>query len=339
MVEALAALRAVQIPVALVTNQFGRDCYEGFDLDALADVVVVSSEVGVRKPSRRIYAIACERLGVAPETCVMVDDIQHNLDGAARLGIAGVLHRSAPDTLAQLDARFGLRAAAAARRVSPETVIASLNRPDVTEGVRSSTEQRPPAFPSLPPRSQSKIMDFELTDRCKDYQERVQAFMDEHVYPAEPVYEQQMRESGDPHFHPPIMEELKAEARERGLWNLFHPHDEWGPGPDQRRVRAAGRDHGPQPHLAPEAMNCSAPGHRQHGGARRCSAPTSTRSSGCTPLLEGEIRSAFAMTEPAVASLRRHQHRDCGSSATATSTCSTAASGGRPTRCTRTARC
>jgi putative hydrolase of the HAD superfamily len=100
------------VPVALVTNQFGQDCYEGFDLDALADVVVVSSQVGVRKPSRRIYATACERLGVAPADAVMVDDIQHNLDGAARLGIEGVLHRDAQRTLAELDARFGLRRAA-----------------------------------------------------------------------------------------------------------------------------------------------------------------------------------------------------------------------------------
>jgi putative hydrolase of the HAD superfamily len=112
MVDGLARLRAAGVTVGLVTNQFGQDCYAGFDLDALADVVVVSSEVGVRKPSRRIYAIACERLGVAPESCVMVDDIQHNLDGAARLGIAGVLHRDAATTLAELDARFGLRAAA-----------------------------------------------------------------------------------------------------------------------------------------------------------------------------------------------------------------------------------
>ena len=63
-------------------------------------------------------------------------------------------------------------------------------------------------------------MDFELTDRCKDYQQRVQAFMDEQIYPAEAVYEQQMGESGDPHFHPPILEELKQEAERRGLWNL-----------------------------------------------------------------------------------------------------------------------
>ncbi|WP_445152389.1 HAD family hydrolase [Baekduia sp. Peel2402] len=109
MVDGLAALRAHGVPVALVTNQFGRDCYRGFDLPALADEVVVSTELGVRKPSRKIYAVACERLGVEPSQAVMVDDIQHNLDGAAKLGIAGVLHTSAADTLAELDTRFGLR--------------------------------------------------------------------------------------------------------------------------------------------------------------------------------------------------------------------------------------
>lgn len=108
MVDGLTALRAAGVPVALVTNQFGRDCYRGFDLEALADEVVVSTELGVRKPSRRIYAVACERLGVQPDEAVMVDDLQHNLDGAARLGIAGVLHTDAPTTLAELDARFGL---------------------------------------------------------------------------------------------------------------------------------------------------------------------------------------------------------------------------------------
>ena len=59
--------------------------------------------------------------------------------------------------------------------------------------------------------------------------------MDEHIYPAEPVYDAQMRESGDPNFHPPILEELKDEARERGLWNLFLPHGASGaPGLTQR---------------------------------------------------------------------------------------------------------
>jgi putative hydrolase of the HAD superfamily len=101
-------LRAARVPIALVSNVFGRDCYAGFDLDALADVVVISSEVGVRKPSRRIYALACERLGIDPRQAVMVDDLPQNLDGAARLGIAGVLHTDAADTADQLSERFGI---------------------------------------------------------------------------------------------------------------------------------------------------------------------------------------------------------------------------------------
>jgi putative hydrolase of the HAD superfamily len=109
MLDALARMRAGGVPIAIVTNQLGRDCYDGFDLEALADVVVISAEVGVRKPSRRVYAIACERLGVPPETCVMVDDLRHNLDGAARLGIAGVLHTTAARTVRELDQRFGIR--------------------------------------------------------------------------------------------------------------------------------------------------------------------------------------------------------------------------------------
>ena len=112
MLGALAALRAGGTPVALVTNSFGRDCYEGFDLHALADVVVISSDVGVRKPSLRIYAIACARLGIAVASAVMVDDIEHNLEGAARLGIAGVLHTSAEQTVRELDERFEIRAGA-----------------------------------------------------------------------------------------------------------------------------------------------------------------------------------------------------------------------------------
>ena len=67
-------------------------------------------------------------------------------------------------------------------------------------------------------------MDFAPSPRAADLIERLQAFMDEEIYPAEPVFAQQMAESGDPHFHPHVMEELKAKARERGLWNLFLPH-------------------------------------------------------------------------------------------------------------------
>jgi putative hydrolase of the HAD superfamily len=111
-VRLIEDLRAAGVPIALVSNAFGRDCYAGFDLDALADVVVISSEVGVRKPSRRIYAIACTRLGIDPVQAVMVDDLQQNLDGAARLGIAGVLHTDAADTRTQLSERFGIGARA-----------------------------------------------------------------------------------------------------------------------------------------------------------------------------------------------------------------------------------
>ncbi|MDO1477986.1 HAD family hydrolase [Rhodococcus ruber] len=107
-VALLDDLRAAGVPVALVSNAFGRDCYAGFELTALADEVVISAEVGIRKPSRRIYALACERLGVAPEQAVMIDDLQQNLDGAARIGIAGVLHTDADRTRSELAGRFGL---------------------------------------------------------------------------------------------------------------------------------------------------------------------------------------------------------------------------------------
>jgi acyl-CoA dehydrogenase len=144
-------------------------------------------------------------------------------------------------------------------------------------------------------------MDFEPTDRCKDYLERVSAFMDEHVYPAEPVYEREMRESGNPNFHPPVLEQLKDEARRRGLWNLFHPHPEWGPGLTNAEYAPLAELMGRSPYLAPEAMNCSAPdtgnmevltlfGTEEH------------KERWLRPLLAGEIRSAFAMTEPDVAS-------------------------------------
>ena len=144
-------------------------------------------------------------------------------------------------------------------------------------------------------------MDFELTDRCKDFQERLTAFMDERVYPAEPVYEQQMRAAGDPHFHPPVLEELKAEARERGLWNLFHPHEEWGPGLLNSEYAPLAEITGRSPHLAPEALNCSAP---DTGNMEVLTlfGTDEHKERWLRPLLDGEIRSAFAMTEPAVAS-------------------------------------
>jgi len=144
-------------------------------------------------------------------------------------------------------------------------------------------------------------MDFKLTDRCQEFQERVTTFMDERVYPAEAVFEQQMRESGDPHFHPPIMEELKEEARRRGLWNLFHPYEEWGPGLLNAEYAPLAEIMGRSPHLAPEATNCNAP---DTGNMEVLTlfGTDEHKERWLKPLLDGEIRSAFGMTEPAVAS-------------------------------------
>ena len=144
-------------------------------------------------------------------------------------------------------------------------------------------------------------MDFELSERCRDHQQRLEAFMDERVYPAEPVYAEQMAVAGDPHFHPPVMEELKAEARDRGLWNLFHPDPEWGAGLSNAEYAPLAEIMGRSPALAPEACNCSAPdtGNMEvltlFGSAEH-------KDRWLKPLLAGEVRSAFAMTEPAVAS-------------------------------------
>ncbi|MBK5216266.1 MAG: acyl-CoA dehydrogenase family protein [Propionibacteriales bacterium] len=143
-------------------------------------------------------------------------------------------------------------------------------------------------------------MQFDLSDRCKVYQQMLLDFMDGKVYPAEAVYEAQMRESGDPHFQPPIMDELKAEAHKRGLWNLFHPHPEWGPGLTNSEYAPLAEIMG-RSHIASEACNCSAP---DTGNMEVLTlfGTDEHKEKWLKPLLEGTVRSAFAMTEPAVAS-------------------------------------
>jgi acyl-CoA dehydrogenase len=142
---------------------------------------------------------------------------------------------------------------------------------------------------------------YELTDRAKRYQSELLAFMDEHVYPAEAVYAEQMAASGDPHFHPPVIEDLKAEAKRRGLWNLFHPHPEWGPGLTNLEYAPLAEIMGRSAHLAPEATNCNAP---DTGNMEVLTlfGTDEHKEKWLKPLLDGEIASAFAMTEPAVAS-------------------------------------
>lgn len=144
-------------------------------------------------------------------------------------------------------------------------------------------------------------MQFETSPRGLEYQERLLAFMDEEIYPAEAVYHEQMAASPDPHFYPPIMDELKAAARERGLWNLFHPHKGEGPALTNLEYAPLAEIMGRSLHLAPEATNCSAP---DTGNMEVLSlfGTEEHKEKWLRPLLDGEIRSAFAMTEPDVAS-------------------------------------
>jgi acyl-CoA dehydrogenase len=143
-------------------------------------------------------------------------------------------------------------------------------------------------------------MDFEPSQRCSEFKERLTAFMDEHIYPAEEVYERQLRDSGDPHHQPQVMEELKVRAREAGLWNMFLPDEEHGAGLSNSDYAPLAEILG-RSHIASEACNCSAP----DTGNMEVLAQFGTeeqKDRWLTPLLEGEIRSAFAMTEPDVAS-------------------------------------
>jgi acyl-CoA dehydrogenase len=144
-------------------------------------------------------------------------------------------------------------------------------------------------------------MDFALSPVAADLRDRLLAFMDEHVYPAEAVYQRQIQESGDPHFHPPVMEELKAEARRRRLWNLFLPHKtRWTDGLSNLDYAPLAEIMGRSP-IASEACNCSAPDTGNMEILAMFGTPEQ-QERWLHPLLEGEIRSAFAMTEPAVAS-------------------------------------
>jgi acyl-CoA dehydrogenase len=144
-------------------------------------------------------------------------------------------------------------------------------------------------------------MDFAFTERGRDVLERAQRFMDECVYPAEPVLCDQM--AADPHAWdaPPVMADLQREARERGLWNLFLPDAEWGAGLTTVEYAPVAELSGRSPLLAPEAMNCSAPDTGNMEMLAMFGTPEQ-QERWLRPLLEAEIRSCFSMTEPDVAS-------------------------------------
>jgi acyl-CoA dehydrogenase len=144
-------------------------------------------------------------------------------------------------------------------------------------------------------------VDFELSPRAEELRQELLSFMDERVYPAESVYDQQIAHAGDPHHHPEVMEELKAQARQRGLWNLFLPHETgWGGGLSNLDYAPLAEVTG-RSMIAPEALNCSAPDTGNMEILTMFGTPEQ-KEEWLHPLLEGEIRSCFAMTEPAVAS-------------------------------------
>src|ERR1700677_209984 len=141
-------------------------------------------------------------------------------------------------------------------------------------------------------------MEFEYSPKVKDLQKRLTAFMDEHIYPNEELYYRQIAED---RWRPvSVIEQLKPKARAAGLWNLFLPESEHGAGLTNLEYAPLCEIMG-RSHMAPEVFNCSAPDTGNMEVLSRYGTPAQ-KERWLKPLLAGEIRSCFAMTEPAVAS-------------------------------------
>jgi acyl-CoA dehydrogenase len=145
-------------------------------------------------------------------------------------------------------------------------------------------------------------MDFQFDARTEELRENLLDFMDDHIHPAEPVFHEQLGQLEDPWAWDsvPVLAELRAEARRRGLWNLFLP-GEHGAGLTNLQYAPLAEITGRSGHLAPAVLNCAAP----DTGNMEVLAQFGTdlqKKEWLEPLLEGEVRSSFAMTEPEVAS-------------------------------------
>jgi acyl-CoA dehydrogenase len=143
-------------------------------------------------------------------------------------------------------------------------------------------------------------MDFSPSSRVCELQAQLTAFIDEYVYPAEAIAEEQITASGEPHHHPPIIEDLKRRARAAGLWNLFMPDTTYGAGLTNLEYAPLAEIMG-RSLIAPEVFNCSAPDTGNMEILAEFGTPDQ-RQQWLEPLLAGTIRSCFSMTEPAVAS-------------------------------------
>jgi putative hydrolase of the HAD superfamily len=108
MIEAVRRARAAGVRTGLVSNSWGTRRYPREVLAELFDGVVISGEVGIRKPALEIYQLGAERIGLEPGTCVFVDDLPFNLSPAGDLGMATVHHRTAADTIGELERLFGV---------------------------------------------------------------------------------------------------------------------------------------------------------------------------------------------------------------------------------------
>jgi epoxide hydrolase-like predicted phosphatase len=108
MLDAVRAARQGGVRTGLLSNSWGQERYDRATLEELFDTVVISGEVGMRKPSPEIYALAAERLGREPERIVFVDDLPGNLKPAREIGMATVLHRDAGATVAELEQHLGV---------------------------------------------------------------------------------------------------------------------------------------------------------------------------------------------------------------------------------------
>lgn len=113
MIAAVETARAAGIRIGLISNSWGTGIYERAPME-IFDATVISGDVGLHKPESEIYDLGAERIGVAPQRCIFVDDLRENIAGAEAVGMKGILHRKPEETIAELERLLGLSLARAA---------------------------------------------------------------------------------------------------------------------------------------------------------------------------------------------------------------------------------
>ena len=111
MVDAVRRARAAGVPTGLISNSWGRTTYDEQLIHELFDAAVISGDVGLHKPEPEIFRLGAEKIGLAPEECVFVDDLRENCEGAEAVGMTAILHRGADSTLPELERLLGLELA------------------------------------------------------------------------------------------------------------------------------------------------------------------------------------------------------------------------------------